>query len=134
MDSSVADEQSGGKRGERIAQTAARHGVTVATLRLYEQQGILPPARRTRGGHRRYDERDLDWVDTVMLMRATGMSTTQMAHISALIRSGNRDEAESLTAAHAEAALQRALILQRNARELQRRRATMPATHPPEAH
>jgi len=48
--SSVADAQGRGNQGERIAQTAARHGVRVATLRLYEQQGILPPPHHTKGG------------------------------------------------------------------------------------
>lgn len=121
MSSTVSDERGGEKHGERIAHTAARYGVTVATLRLYEQQGILPPARRTSGGHRRYDKADLDWVDTVMLLRATGMSTAQMIHVGELARGDRRDEADALIAVHAEDVLQQAAQLRRNARALLRR-------------
>ncbi|MGO1849100.1 MerR family transcriptional regulator [Microbacterium sp.] len=121
MSSSVTDGRGGEKQGERIAHIAARYGVAVATLRLYEQQGILPSARRTSGGHRRYDRVDLDWVDTVMLLRATGMSTAQMIQVSGLVRGDRRDEADALIAVHAEEVLQQAAQLRSNARALLRR-------------
>lgn len=125
MGSSVADGRGGEKRGERIAQTAARHGVTVATLRLYEQQGILPPASRTDGGHRRYSDADLEWIDIVMLLRGTGMPVVQMARIAELARDGQHDDVQQLISAHAQEALQRALELQRNARALLQRSASI---------
>ncbi|MGO1506470.1 MAG: MerR family transcriptional regulator [Microbacteriaceae bacterium] len=121
MSSGVADGRGGERQGERIAHIAARYGVTVATLRLYEQQGILPPARRTSGGHRRYDRVDLDWVDTVMLLRATGMSTAQMIQVSGLVLGDRHDEANALIAVHAEHVLQQAAKLRRNACALLRR-------------
>jgi DNA-binding transcriptional MerR regulator len=38
-----------------IGGLAALTGVKVPTIRYYEQIGLLPPARRTTGGQRRYD-------------------------------------------------------------------------------
>lgn len=37
-----------------IGPLAARFGVSPETLRVWEQKGLLPPARRTPGGHSRY--------------------------------------------------------------------------------
>lgn len=37
-----------------IGEVARRTGITVETLRYYEDLGLLPPAARTRGGSRRY--------------------------------------------------------------------------------
>ena len=42
----------------RIGELAARAGVTTRTIRYYEELGLLPPARRTSGGARRYTDDD----------------------------------------------------------------------------
>lgn len=38
----------------RIGPLADRFGVSPETLRVWERQGLIPHARRTPGGHRRY--------------------------------------------------------------------------------
>ena len=44
-----------------IGAAAAALGIAPSTLRLWEQQGIVPPAERTGGGDRRlYDRADLE--------------------------------------------------------------------------
>jgi MerR family transcriptional regulator, copper efflux regulator len=40
------------KTGYRIAEVATLAGVTAATLRYYEQVGLLPAASRTSSGYR----------------------------------------------------------------------------------
>lgn len=42
-----------------IAEAARFLGVSINTLRLWDQQGILKPWSRTAGGHRRYLLSDL---------------------------------------------------------------------------
>lgn len=42
-----------------IAEAAKFLGVSVGTLRLWDQQGVLKPWCRTAGGHRRYLLSDL---------------------------------------------------------------------------
>ena len=39
-----------------IGPLAARFGVSPETLRVWEQKGLMPPSRRTPGGHRRYGQ------------------------------------------------------------------------------
>jgi MerR family transcriptional regulator, repressor of the yfmOP operon len=46
----------------RIGEAAARADVTTRTLRYYEELGLLPPPRRTKGGARRYSEDDVEAV------------------------------------------------------------------------
>lgn len=38
----------------RIGWLADRFGVSPESLRVWERQGLIPPAHRTPGGHRRY--------------------------------------------------------------------------------
>ena len=40
----------------RIGPLAARFGISPETLRVWERRGLVPPARRTAGGHRRYGD------------------------------------------------------------------------------
>src|SRR5215204_48676 len=46
--------------GYRIKDVADRSGFTPATLRYYEEIGLLPDVERTNAGYRLYDERSLD--------------------------------------------------------------------------
>lgn len=43
--------------GEQIGVVAQRHGVSPATLRYYEEVGLLPAPNRTPAGYRIYDDR-----------------------------------------------------------------------------
>ncbi|WP_059441466.1 Cd(II)/Pb(II)-responsive transcriptional regulator [Comamonas sp. E6] len=40
----------------KIGELASATGVQIPTIRFYEQEGLLPPAARTAGNYRRYDE------------------------------------------------------------------------------
>src|SRR6202035_4303475 len=44
----------------RAKEFAEQAGVTVRTLHLYDQMGLLPPAERTESGYRLYGERELE--------------------------------------------------------------------------
>jgi MerR family transcriptional regulator, copper efflux regulator len=46
--------------GLKIKQVADATGLTTATLRYYEEIGLLPEAPRTAAGYRTYDQRTLD--------------------------------------------------------------------------
>ncbi|MGH3501623.1 MAG: MerR family transcriptional regulator, partial [Nocardioidaceae bacterium] len=48
----------------RIAEAAARTGVSARLLRYYEQQGLVRPLRDHRGW-RVYGQRDLDRLDEI---------------------------------------------------------------------
>ena len=46
----------------RIGALAARAGVSVESLRYYEQRGLLRPARRRESGYREYPEGSVQLV------------------------------------------------------------------------
>ena len=57
----------------RIGELAQASGTTTKTLRYYEQAGLIRAVGRTQAGHRLYSPADLDWLQFVMRLKATGM-------------------------------------------------------------
>lgn len=47
---------------------------TLRTVRFYEEEGILRPARRTEGGHRLFERTELDRLMLVTDLRMAGLS------------------------------------------------------------
>jgi DNA-binding transcriptional MerR regulator len=58
----------------RIGELARRTGTSERSLRYYEEQGLLLPAR-TPSGYRDYAESDVDVVRHVRMLLAAGLST-----------------------------------------------------------
>jgi DNA-binding transcriptional MerR regulator len=63
---------------------ARRSGNTLRTVRFYEEEGILRPVRRTDGGHRLFDRRELDRLTLVTDLRAAGLSLDEIKQILAV--------------------------------------------------
>ncbi|RQR47407.1 MerR family transcriptional regulator [Burkholderia sp. Bp9140] len=59
---------------------AARLGVSVKALRLYERHGLVAP-ERTPAGYRVYDPDDLARAADVVALRALGLSLAQVANV-----------------------------------------------------
>ncbi|AWP29285.1 transcriptional regulator, MerR family protein [Paenibacillus vortex V453] len=62
----------------KIGELAARTGVSIRSLRYYEQQGLLTPARN-ENGYREYSVLAEDQVRTIQLYLNLGLSTEQIA-------------------------------------------------------
>ena len=56
-----------------ISVAAELAGVHPQTLRVYERKGLLEPAR-TRGGSRRYSEKDIDRLMRIQELTAAGIN------------------------------------------------------------
>jgi len=56
-----------------IKKVAQLTGVTVRTLRYYDQIGLLKPASKTEGGHRLYAETDLKRLLQIQFLKSTGL-------------------------------------------------------------
>ncbi len=83
--------------GFSIAEAADRAGLTVHTLRYYERDGLmLRPVERSATGHRRYTERDMEWVRLITRLRATGMPIRHIRAYAALCRQGEGNERQRL--------------------------------------
>jgi DNA-binding transcriptional MerR regulator len=82
-------------------------GISAATVRMYEDEGILPPASRLRSGHRRYTDADLEALHVArLLMPAYGWNWTRDA--MCLVHAGDiRGLARALDLAHASLQRQR---------------------------
>ncbi len=71
-----------------IGQLAARSGVSRKALRLYEAQGILPPAGRTAAGYRVYGADALPILSFVVRARRLGFRLDEIKDVVQMRRSG----------------------------------------------
>jgi DNA-binding transcriptional MerR regulator len=80
-----------------ISQAASVTGLSAHTLRYYERAGLmLDPVERAESTHRRYTERDIDWVVLLTRMRKTGMPIRLVRRYAELVRAGDGNEEERL--------------------------------------
>ncbi len=76
-------------RNLTIRQAAEITGLSVHTLRYYEQIGLIHPIDRADNTHRRYTQEDIDWIEFLKKLRATGMSIQDMQIYAELQRQGD---------------------------------------------
>lgn len=90
-----------------IQQIAHRTGLSIHTLRYYEQIGLLDPIERLDNGHRRYQPTDLTRLEFLKRLRATGMSIKEMQYYVELYRMGESTlrERREILQAHKDAIL-----------------------------
>lgn len=70
--------------GYRIAQAAELSGVPTTTIRYYEDQGLIRPARRAANGYRTYDDRDVARLRFVSRARALDLPPDDLAELVGL--------------------------------------------------
>jgi DNA-binding transcriptional MerR regulator len=99
-----------------IGEVAGMIGVSTHTLRYYEQAGLIRPVGRTQAGHRLYSPADLDWLQFVMRLKATGMPIAGMQAFAVLRAEGQSTvgERRDMLVAHRDAVLSRIAELQSN--------------------
>jgi DNA-binding transcriptional MerR regulator len=79
-----------------IQQVAQRTGLSIDTLRYYERIGLLEPVNRASSGHRRYGQRDLEWIGLLIDLKETGMPLAEMLRFAQLRRQGDATASERL--------------------------------------
>lgn len=62
----------------RIGDAAAAAGTTPRALRFYEQNGLLPPPRRTATGQREYGPREIDRVRLIRELLSLGLTVADV--------------------------------------------------------
>lgn len=72
-----------------IGEVAKIAGMTPKTLRFYEDQGLIPPARRGPNGYRQYGGDSIARLDFIARGRAAGLSVNQIRSILAVQEPGN---------------------------------------------
>ena len=69
-----------------IAVAAQQVGLSARTLRIYEQEGLLRPARRPEGDQRLYSEQDLIWIRCISeLIHGHSLTTAGIRRLLDLI-------------------------------------------------
>lgn len=63
---------------QSIAKVAEASGLSVPTLRYYEQEGLIPPVPRDGAGNRMYGEKELSRINTIRCLRAAGLTLPHM--------------------------------------------------------
>jgi MerR family copper efflux transcriptional regulator len=72
----------------RIGELAARAGMTVKTIRFYEQAEVLPEPARRPSGYRDYDAGALDRLRFVKAAQAAGLTLTEIRDVIAAREDG----------------------------------------------
>ncbi|MGW1025135.1 MerR family transcriptional regulator [Streptomyces sp. NPDC002577] len=80
-----------------VGQVAAFAKITVRTLHHYDEIGLLVPSERSRAGHRRYGEADLDRLQQILFYRELGFPLDEVA---ALLDDPGADPREHLRRQH----------------------------------
>jgi len=120
--------------GLKIKEVADASGFTTATLRYYEQIGLLPEATRTPAGYRLYDQRTLDRLAFIARAKQLGCSLDEITGLTAAWDGGEcgpvQDQLRQLVADKIDAAHSQIAELVTFAEELQQAAATLERHRP----
>lgn len=72
-----------------ITKVAEQFDLTSATLRYYEQVGLIPPVHRKENGVRDYTEEDIKWVEFIKCMRSAGLTIEALIEYTSLFMKGD---------------------------------------------
>lgn len=73
-----------------IKEVSEKTGVSRYTLRFYEKESVLPHVRRDENGVRLYSESDIDWIETVQVLRSTGLPLAEIKEYVELYKGGRK--------------------------------------------
>lgn len=111
---------------------ARTSGFTTATLRYYDEIGLLPAASRTAAGYREYDERSVERLAFIAMAKRLGCSLDEIVSLMAAWDTdcdGVQSRLRGLVAEKIAAAMRQATELSALTAQLQRAAASLEA-HP----
>lgn len=65
----------------QIGEVADRAGLSLRTVRYYEETGLLEPAKRTDGGFRLYTDEHVERLSLIRRMKPLGFTVQQMREL-----------------------------------------------------
>ncbi|MEW6275318.1 MAG: MerR family transcriptional regulator [Bacillota bacterium] len=75
----------------RIGELARQSGLTIRTVRYYEERGLLHPVGRTQGNYRLYNRESLKLLQTIRRCKKLGMSLDDILELKDLYARNNGD-------------------------------------------
>ncbi|MFI5593147.1 MerR family transcriptional regulator [Amycolatopsis sp. NPDC051758] len=75
----------------QIGEVAERTGLSLRTIRYYEEVGLVVPSARSQGGFRLYRQREIDRLRLIMRMKPLGFQLEEMRDLLAIVDPGPGD-------------------------------------------
>jgi MerR family copper efflux transcriptional regulator len=69
----------------QIGQVAERSGLSLRTIRFYEENGLVVPTARSEGGFRLYSQDDLTRLEVIKKMKPLGFRLEEMQELLSLL-------------------------------------------------
>lgn len=69
----------------QIGEVAERTGLSLRTIRYYEEVGLVVPSARSQGGFRLYTEPDVDRLRVIMRMKPLGFQLEEMRELLGIL-------------------------------------------------
>jgi DNA-binding transcriptional MerR regulator len=69
----------------QIGEVAERTGLSLRTIRYYEEVGLVVPSTRSQGGFRLYTEEDVDRLQVIKRMKPLDFSLDQMRELLEIV-------------------------------------------------
>ncbi len=76
----------------KIGEIAQLAGLSVNSIRQYEQRGLLKPAARSEAGHRLYSQEEVARLQFIKRANLAGLTLAEVKELLALIAKGERGE------------------------------------------
>lgn len=72
-----------------VKQAADILGVSVHTVRFYDDKGLIPGTKRNSANQRIFDDMELEWLFISLTLRNTGLSLAEVKHYIDLYQQGD---------------------------------------------
>ncbi|MFD6795179.1 MULTISPECIES: MerR family transcriptional regulator [Prauserella salsuginis group] len=76
----------------QIGEVAERTGLSLRTIRYYEEVGLAVPSARSQGGFRLYSESDVDRLLLIKRMKPLGFQLEEMRELLSLLDAAPDDQ------------------------------------------
>ena len=72
-----------------IGQVATRMNINASTLRFYDKEGLMPYVDRNDNGLRLFKESDMEWLNMIEYLKATGLTIKEIRQFIDLYMDGD---------------------------------------------
>lgn len=72
-----------------ITEVSRKYHINAATLRYYEQIGLLPKVPRRANGNRYYDDHLQSWLEMIICLRHSGVPVEELVKYTQLLEQGD---------------------------------------------
>lgn len=79
-----------------IKRVSEMTGLSIPTLRYYDQEGLLPDLQRKPSGYRVFSDQDLEAIELIECFKQSGLTIREIKHFMSLVKQGDATLAERL--------------------------------------